>query len=80
MMKWIKTGRTVKGNGESTVFYESEDGKHRIESRKRAIPHASRPGTWMHTSYFLIWDDGSEKEFFSLQDAKSAAEENGGSR
>lgn len=72
-MKWTKTGRWVKGNGESTVFYESDTGLQ-IESRKRKIPHANGEGFWMHTSYFLIDADGSEKEFYKLADAKAAAE------
>lgn len=71
-MKWTKTGRAVKGNGESTTFYES--GEYRIESRKRAIPHANgNPGVWFHTTYFLI-HDGKETEYWSLKDAKEAAE------
>jgi hypothetical protein len=28
----------------------------------------------MHTSYFLIRPDGTEKEYYSLKDAKAAAE------
>ena len=72
-MKWIKTGRTVKASGESTVFYSSDDGLYEIESRKRAIPHANGVGSWMHTSYFLIFN-GAEKEYHSLADAKAAAE------
>lgn len=73
-MKWYRTGRTVKGNGESITFYKSDSG-HEIESRKKAIPHAGgRPGYWMHTTYFLIYH-GEEKEYYSLADAKQAAEE-----
>ena len=72
-MKWVKTGREIKGSGESTTFYESGDGRFRIESRKRAIPHSNRPGTWMHTSYYLI-GEGIEKEYYSLGKAKEAAE------
>lgn len=73
-MKWEKTGRQVLANGESTTFYSTTDGRIRIESRKRAIPHAGgRGGCWMHTSYFLI-HDGTEKEYYSLRDAKEAAE------
>lgn len=71
-MKWTKTGREVKGNGETTTYYESDKG-HRIESRKRAIKHANGSGYWFHTSYFLITEEG-EKEFWKLQDAKEAAE------
>lgn len=74
-MIWEKTGREVMGNGESTTFYESADGWFRIESRKRNIPHANRSGFWFHTTYFLIDGNGNEKEFYSLKDAKKAAEE-----
>ena len=74
-MEWKKTGRTTGDNGESTTYYESDDGRYKIESRKRAIPHANRSGHWMHTSYFLIDDvSGSEREYWSLRDAKVAAE------
>lgn len=73
-MNWKKTGRTTGPNGESTTTYESDDGRFRIESRKRAIPHANRSGYWMHTSYFMI--RGSiEKEYWSLRDAKEGAEQ-----
>lgn len=72
-MTWKKTGRTVKGTGESTTYYESDDGRFRIESRKRNILHSNREGYWQHTSYFLIREDGSEKEYWSLKDAKEAA-------
>lgn len=75
MIKWEKTGHEIKANGESTVTYTSKDGRYAIESRKRAIPHANRVGSWMHTSYFLIdYNDGSEKEYYSLKSAKEAAE------
>lgn len=72
-MRWIKTGKHVKASGESTVFYKSADGQFRIESRKKAIPHANGVGSWMHTSYFLI-HDGEEKEYDLLCNAKKAAE------
>lgn len=76
-MKWTRTGKTVRGNGESTITYDSDTGLV-IESRKRAIPHAGcRPGSWMHTSYFLIRPDGTEKEYYSLGDAMEAAEREG---
>lgn len=73
MIKWFKAGRAVHGNGESTTYYDTEDAKYQIESRKREIPHSNRAGSWMHTSYFLIWDGGG-KEFWSLKDAKNYAE------
>ena len=75
-MKWNKTGRQVRSNGESTTYYEADgpDGRYSIESRKRAIQHASGVGYWMHTTYWLIRPDGTEKEYRSLRDAKAAAE------
>lgn len=72
-MRWIKTGKKVKGSGESTVYYESDDGRFRIESRKKAIPHANGIGHWMHTTYYLIYD-GKEEKFDLLCRAKTAAE------
>lgn len=76
-MKWKITGKSVFSDGESTIFYESDDGRFVIESRKKAIPHAGgRPGYWMHTTYWLINADNllEQKEFYSLKDAKAAAE------
>ena len=75
MMKWEKVGRKVCANGESTTYYEADgkDGRYVIESRKRAIPHANGDGFWMHTTYWLINPDGTEKEYYSLRDAKAAA-------
>lgn len=78
-MKWTKTGRTVYGDGGLTVYYESDNGRFQIDSRKRPIPHANGSGFWMHTSYFLIdhKDNDREKEYYSLKDAKAAAEVEG---
>ena len=74
-MKWIKTGRTVHANGEAEITYEAEGTELKIESRKRAIPHAGgRSGVWYHTTYFVIRPDGTEKEYYSLTRAKEAAE------
>ena len=73
-MKWEKTGRTVYSTGETTTIYSSDNGRYKIESRKRAIPHANREGYWMHTSYFLIDADGAEREFNTLRDAKAGVE------
>ena len=74
-MNWTKTGKTTKANGESTVYYVSDVGRYLIESRKRAVPHSNREGSWMHTTYFLVRPDGTETEHMSLLAAKSAAEQ-----
>lgn len=75
MLKWEKTGRTVRGDGSSTVTYEAhgKTADYCIESRKRPIAHANRPGNWMYTSYFLVVG-AQQREFHTLMDAKRAAE------
>lgn len=73
MMEWKKANRVVNDEG-TTITYTADGTDLTIESRKRHIPHAGgRPGTWDHTSYFVI-QDGQEKEFWSLSDAKEYAE------
>lgn len=74
-MDWIKTGRTVKANGESTVVYTAKGAEWlTIESRKRAIPHANGVGFWMHTSFWVRVNGQDVKQRFSLKDAKAWAE------
>jgi len=75
MAPWVKTGTTIKANGEKTIRYESFRNTNAIESRREAIPHANRSGVWFRTTYFLIRPDGTEKEYFTLKAAKEAAEE-----
>lgn len=71
-MKLEKIGRTVHADGATEILYQY--GEFQIESRKRMIAHANRSGSWAHTTYFLIRPDGTEKEYYSLTDAKAAAE------
>lgn len=74
-MRWERTGREVKANGESTTTYISHDPEGwTIESRRRMIPHANGIGSWAHTEYFLIRPDGTETEHWTLSKAKEAAE------
>lgn len=70
--KWALVGKTYKGNGASTLRYECGDVA--IESRKIAIPHNGREGSWFYTSYWLILPDGTEKEYHTMKDAKAAGE------
>ena len=37
MIKWRATGKTVKANGEKTVFYHADGVPYWIESRRRWI-------------------------------------------
>ena len=75
-MKWIKLGREVKGTGESTTYYGENSKRFTIESRKRLVPHANGIGGWWFTSYWLIDNnEGTEKQYYRLADAKEAAEE-----
>jgi len=74
MKLWQKTSMTRTADGGSVIRYEAEGCPCAIESRKRAVPHANRSGSWMHTSYFLLRPDGTELEFWRLRDAQDAAE------
>ena len=73
-MNWIKTSRTVHADGSAETRYEAGGTDFVIESRKRPIPHANGVGSWMYTSFFLIFPDGHEKKYNRLSDAKEAAE------
>lgn len=74
-MNWKKTGYDIKANGEKTIQYESPQAPNVvIESRKKAYLHANGHGYWYKTTYFLIHFGDEEKEFWTLKDAKEAAE------
>ena len=73
MIQWVRVGRTVNEEGR-TLTYHGVGTDLTIESRKRHIPHASRGGTWDHTTYFVL-DDGKELiERCSMADAKEWAQ------
>ena len=58
----------------TTITYRGKGTRFTIESRKRHIPHANGDGTWDHTTYFVLEDGRELKEYWSLRDAKEAAE------
>lgn len=70
--KWIMVRKTWRDDGSRTIRYECENVA--IESRKIAIPHNGREGSWFYTSYWLILPDGTEKEYHTMKDAKAAGE------
>ena len=71
---WERTGRRVSSKGTDTI-YSAADTNIKIESRKRHIPHANgRPGTWDHTTYFVLKDGKELAEKYSLADAKDYVE------
>ena len=72
-MKWSKIGHRVDREG-TTIIYGSDGSDITIESRKRHIPHAGRPGTWDHTTYFVLKDGKELVEKYSLRDAYDYAE------
>ena len=74
MMTWYQAAKTIKGNGERTILYKCAGSRCMIESRREAVPHADGRGVWFHTTYFLMKPDGTEKEYYKLSDAKTAAE------
>ena len=73
-MNWEKTGTKIYATGERTVTYAFMQMK--IESRRRLIPRGftGETGSWLRTTYFLIWPDGYEEEFITLRDAKEKGE------
>ena len=74
-LKWKQTDKEVSAKG-TTITYEcAELPGVRIESRKVHIPHANgRPGSWDHTSYFVLTADGRYHELWTLKKAKEIAE------
>lgn len=69
MEKWQKAGKIIRHDG-TYILYEN-GGPFQIESRRKQIPHANGyPGTWEHTSYFVIRDGADLKECSTLKDAK----------
>jgi len=77
MLKWEKAVHTIHSDGSAELRYIADGTDCKIESRKRAIPHANRSGYWWHTTYFVIRPDGTEKEYWTLKSAKEAAERSG---
>lgn len=72
MIKLEKVGKSVNSEG-TTITYKGtrDDGLVvYIQSRKRHIPHANGIGTWDHTTYFVIYNNGlNDKEFHARRDA-----------
>lgn len=73
-MEWYIANKTVGDDGSQTIRYELSGSGYAVESRKRAIPHSNRGGVWFHTTYYLIYPDGQEKQFWVLSLAKKTAE------
>ena len=74
-MTWRKIDRNENAEG-TTITYRLTESKAPIlvQSRMRHIPHASRTGTWDHTTYFVLYEGRELKECYSLKDAKAYAE------
>ena len=74
VIKWIRAGRTVNEKGTTNVYAYGNTG-YTVESRKRHIPHSNgRPGTWDHTSFFVLENGRELFEKFSLADAQRDVE------
>ena len=75
MMRWNKAGVELgQDPGEKTITYRAEGCACRIESRKRAIKHASGIGVWYHTEYAVLYPDGASRVYIRLRDAQADAE------
>ena len=73
MSAWEKIERTVNAEG-TTITYRNIGTPFLIQSHKRHIPHTNRPGTWDHTSFFVLANGHEIKEFSTLKDAKAYIE------
>lgn len=75
MIKWRATGKTVKANGEKTVFYHADGVPYWIESRRRWIQNNKNAGQRLFTTYVVLkWPDEEVAEKYSLTDAKNFVE------
>ena len=75
MIKWRATGKTIKANGEKTVFYRGDNTDYRIESRTRWIQNNKNDGQRLFTTYVVLLVDEVVVEKMSLTDAKLYVEE-----
>lgn len=76
-MKWVKLGRIVSQTGTTNV-YDLQGTGITVESRKRHIPHANRPGTWDQTTFWVLEDGVEIIERYTLKEAKEYAEKMAG--
>ena len=74
MIKWRATGKTVKANGEKTVFYHADGVPYWIESRRRWIQNNKNEGQRLFTTYVVLLVDEVVTEKMSLADAKKYVE------
>lgn len=75
MIKWRATGKTVKANGEKTVFYHADGVPYWIESRRRWIQNNKNADQRLFTTYVVLkWPDEEVAEKYSLTDAKNFVE------
>ncbi len=70
---WAKVDRNENREG-TTITYQLLGTDIFVQSRKRHIQHASRSGTWDHTTYWVIKGGQEVKELYALADAKEYAE------
>lgn len=75
MIRWRATGKTVKANGEKTVFYHADGVPYWIESRRRWIQNNKNDNQRLFTTYVILkWPDEEVAEKYSLADAKKYVE------
>lgn len=72
---WKKSGKIIR-HDVTAIVYECDAVPYTIESRKKQIPHTNGyPGTWEHTTYFVVEDGEDVREFQTLKDAKDYVED-----
>ena len=75
MFEWIRVGKSENSEGTTITYQAKGEPWLRIQSHKRHIPHANGIGTWDHTSYWVVSAGVSERECYSLKDAKNYCEQ-----
>ena len=74
MIRWVRTGTTIKDNGERTIVYQGINTPYQIECRRRLLGNKKNNSMRLSTSYFVVKDGEELAEKFLLRDAKGFVE------
>ena len=74
MANWTQVAKIVTNDGSTTIYGTADLPGITIESRKRAVPHANRPGSWDYTDFHVMNGDQEMAVKNALKDAKVWAE------
>lgn len=72
-MKWLKTSESISGDGSITIRYKAYGTDLVIEARSRRLKNNGF-ARWTRMEFYLVFPDGTEKNFMAFSDARRAAE------